>query len=51
MDLRDSISKQFKGLKRRLAKGGRKRGEGPEREHDTEGSEIGQNKLPPAPGD
>ena len=43
MSLRDSISKPFKSLKRRLAKGSRKRGEGTEREDDTEGSGTGQS--------
>ena len=43
MDLRDSISKPFKSLKRRLAKGSRKRGEEPRRELDTEGSESIQS--------
>jgi hypothetical protein len=43
MDFRDSILKPFKKLKRRFAKGSRKRGEGPGREHDTEGSEPGQS--------
>ena len=43
MGLRDSISKPFKGLKRRLAKGSRKRGEGPGREPDTEEGETGQS--------
>ena len=46
MDFRDSISKPFKKLKRRLAKGSRKREDGPEREHDTEASEAGQTSHP-----
>ena len=46
MDLRDSISNPFKGLKRRLAKGNRKRAEGHGGEHDTEGSEAGQSPRP-----
>ena len=48
MDLRDSISKPFKNLKRRVAKGNRKRAEGPEREHDTEGCETSQSPHPEA---
>ena len=43
MSLRDSISKPFKGLKHRLAKDNRKRGEGSGREVDTEGTETGQS--------
>ena len=46
MDIRDSISKPFKKLKRRFVKGSRKRVEGPQREHDTEGSETGQSSRP-----
>ena len=43
MDVRDPISNPFKKLKRRFAKGSRKQGEGPGREHDTGGSETGQS--------
>ena len=43
MNLRDSVSKPFKKLGRRLAKDSRKQGEGPGRGHDTEGSETGQS--------
>jgi hypothetical protein len=50
MDFQDSISKPFKKLKHRLAKGSRKRKEGSGREdsregreHDTEGIEAGQS--------
>ena len=52
MDLRESISKPFKKLRHRLAKGSRKRKEesGREdsregREHDTEASEAGQSSY------
>jgi len=59
MDLRDSISRPFKNLKHRLAKGSRKRKEGSGREdgrewreHDTEGGEAGQSSYPnPETGD
>lgn len=53
MDLRDSISRPFKNLKHRFAKGSRKRKEGSGREdgrewreHDTEGGEAGQSSRP-----
>jgi len=59
MDLRDSISRPFKNLKHRLAKGSRKRKEGSGREdgrewgeHDTEGGAAGQSSRPdPETGD
>lgn len=41
MDFSDSISKPFKRLKRRLAKGSRKQ-EGPGREYDAEGGGTDQ---------